>query len=177
MGRIILYEDRNCQGRFYETSSDCPELSTHLSRCQSCRVESGCFIVYDRPNFIGNQCLLRRGENIDNMSIIGMRDCIRSCRQIPLHRGQFRIKIFERENLGGQMNELTDDIEDIEEQLLMSDCQSCQVLEGHWLLFEQPQFRGRMVYVKPGEYRSVREMGATSSMSLMSLKRITESCT
>lgn len=83
--QIIFFEDRNFQGRSYETSSDCPELTSYLSRCNSCRVESGLFMVYEKPNFVGHQMLVRRGEYPDNQRLMGMTmsDCIRSCRMIP----------------------------------------------------------------------------------------------
>ncbi|XP_054643526.1 gamma-crystallin M3-like [Dunckerocampus dactyliophorus] len=174
-GKIIFYEDRNFQGRSYECMSDCSDMSSYLNRCQSCRVESGCFMVYERPNFMGNQYFMRRGEYSDSMSMMGMRDCIRSCRSIPMHRGQFRIKIFERENFSGMMHELHEDCDNIMERFRMNDCMSCQVMDGHWLLFEQPHFRGRMMYVRPGEYRSFREMGM-SNMRFMSMRRIMDSC-
>ncbi|XP_053733763.1 gamma-crystallin M3-like [Synchiropus splendidus] len=170
-GKIIFYEDRNFQGRSYECMNDCAEMTSYLSRCQSCRVESGCVVIYDRPNFMGNQYFLRRGENAENMSMMGMRDNIRSCRIIPAQRGRFRIRIYERENLSGQMNELMDDCDNIMERFSMPESMSCNVMEGHWLLFEQPHFRGKMVYLKPGEYRSLREMGATLSR-VQSLRRI-----
>ncbi|XP_061547608.1 gamma-crystallin M3-like [Phycodurus eques] len=174
-GQIVFYEERNFQGRSYECTSDCADISSYLSRCQSCRVESGCFMVYERPNFMGNQYFIRKGEYTDSMSMMGMRDCIKSCRIIPKHRGQFRIKIFERENFSGQSNELMDDCDNIMERFNMNECMSCQVMEGPWLMFEQPQFRGKMIYVRPGEYRSFREMG-TSSTRFISLRRITDSC-
>ena len=82
--QIIFYEERNFQGRSYECMSDCSDMSSYLSRCHSCRVESGCFMVYDRPNYMGNQYFMRRGEYADYMSMMGMRDCIRSCRMIPM---------------------------------------------------------------------------------------------
>ena len=81
--QIIFYEDRNFQGRSYETSSDCADMSSFLSRCHSCRVESGCFMVYDRTNYLGNQFFVRRGEYSDYQRM-GMSDCIRSCRMIPM---------------------------------------------------------------------------------------------
>lgn len=59
-------------------------MSSYLSRCHSCRVERGCFMVYDRTNFMGNQYFMRRGEYSDYMSMMGMSDCIRSCRMIPM---------------------------------------------------------------------------------------------
>ncbi|XP_046903504.1 gamma-crystallin M3-like isoform X3 [Hypomesus transpacificus] len=174
MGRIIFYEDRNFQGRSYETSSDCPELTSHLSRCHSCRVENGSFMVYDRPNFMGNQYLMRRGEYSDYMSMMGMNECIRSSRMIPMYRGNYRMRIYERENFGGQMMELMDDCDSIMDRHRMSDCQSCNVMDGHWLMYEQPHFRGRMMYMRPGEYKSFREMGM-NNMKFMSMRRIMDS--
>ncbi|KAJ8012380.1 hypothetical protein DPEC_G00042120 [Dallia pectoralis] len=179
MGRIIFYEDRNFQGRTYECMSDCPDMTSYLSRCHSCRVESGCFMVYDRPNFMGNQYFMRRGEYSDYQNIMGMTDGIRSCRMIPMHRGSFRMRIYERENFGGQMMELMDDCESIQERYRMSDCQSAQVMDGHWLMFEQPHYRGRQMYMRPGEYRNFREMSGGmggQGMRFMSMKRITDMC-
>ncbi|XP_022621302.1 gamma-crystallin M3-like [Seriola lalandi dorsalis] len=179
MGRIIFYEDRNFQGRSYETSSDCPELTSYLSRCNSCRVESGLFMVYEKPNFMGHQMLARRGEYPDNQRLMGtsMSDCIRSCRMIPTHRGPFRMRIYERENFGGQMHELMDnDCDNMMDRFRMSDCQSCNVMDGHWLMFEQPNYRGRMLYLKPGEYRNLREMGMNNMTRFSSIRRIMDSC-
>ncbi|XP_012696332.1 gamma-crystallin M3-like [Clupea harengus] len=177
-GRIIFYEDRNFQGRSYETSSDCPEVTSHLSRCNSCRVESGCFMVYERPNFQGHQMLVRRGEYPDNQYLMGMNmsDCIRSSRMIPMHRGPFRMRMYEKENFGGQMHELTDDCENMQDRFRMSDMKSCNVMDGHWLMHEQPHYRGKMMYLRPGEYRSFRDMGMTSQMRVNSMRRITDSC-
>ncbi|XP_039997995.1 gamma-crystallin M3-like [Xiphias gladius] len=184
MSRIIFYEERNFQGRSYECNSDCTDIQMHLSRCNSCKVDSGCFVVYDRPNFMGNQVFLRRGEYSDfqcmgsmmGMMGMAMMDTIRSCRMVPMHRGQFRLRIYERENLAGQMHELMDDCESLQDRLYMSDCQSVNVMEGHWLMFEQPNYRGRMIYVKPGEYKNLREMGMTSTMKISSIRRIMEVC-
>ena len=59
-------------------------MSSHLSRCNSCRVESGCFMVYERNNYMGNQHFMKRGEYPDYMSMMGMGSGIRSCRMIPM---------------------------------------------------------------------------------------------
>ncbi|XP_040004440.1 gamma-crystallin M3-like [Xiphias gladius] len=175
MGKIIFFEERNFQGRSYECMSDCADMSSFLTRCQSCRVESGCFMVYDRPNFVGNQVFMRRGEYADYMSMMGMSSGIRSCRMIPMHRGQFKLRIYEKENLTGQMSELVEDCDNILDRLRMSECLSSQVIEGHWLLFEQPHFRGRMLYLRPGEHRSFRDLGM-GSIRFMSMKRIVDMC-
>ncbi|XP_070786722.1 gamma-crystallin M3-like isoform X1 [Enoplosus armatus] len=179
--QIIFYEDRNFQGRSYECSSDCSDIHMHVNRCNSCRVDNGCFMVYDRPNFMGNQVFLRRGEYSDfqrmgSMMGMTMMDNIRSCRMIPMHRGQFRMRIYERENFVGQMHELMDDCESLQDRYSMSDCQSCNVMDGHWLMFEQSNFRGRMMYVRPGEYRNLREMGMSNMSRISSIRRIMDMC-
>nr|pir gamma-crystallin M2-1 - Petenia splendida x Cichlasoma synspilum [Petenia splendida x Cichlasoma synspilum]AAA50959.1 gamma-crystallin M2-1 [Petenia splendida x Cichlasoma synspilum] len=173
MGKIIFYEDRNFQGRSYECMSDCSDMSSYLSRCSSCRVESGCFVVCDRPNYMGSQYLLRRGEYSDYMSF-GMSDSIQSCRLIPQHQGSYRMRIYERENFQGQNHELMNDCDNMMDRYRMSDCQSCHVMDGHWLMYEQPHYRGRMMYLRPGEYRSFRDMGM-SGMRFMSMRRIMDS--
>ncbi|XP_065107511.1 gamma-crystallin M2-like isoform X1 [Paramisgurnus dabryanus] len=170
--QAIFYEDRNFQGRSYECNSDCPDMTPYLSRCHSCRVESGCFMMYDRPNYMGNQYFFKRGEYSDYMSMFGMSDCIRSCRMIPMYRGPYRMRIYERENFMGQMYEMMDDCDNIMDRFRMSQCQSCHVMDGHWLMYEQPHYRGRMWYARPGEYRSFSNMGG---MRFMSMRRIVDS--
>ncbi|CAG5865177.1 unnamed protein product [Menidia menidia] len=172
--QIIFYEDRNFQGRSYDCMSDCSDLTSYLSRCSSCRVESGCFMVYERQNYSGNQFFLRRGEynDMQRMMSSGMTfDSIRSCRMIP----HFRMRIYERENFGGQMHEMMEDCDNIMDRYRMNDCMSCHVMDGHWLMYEQPHYRGRMMYMRPGEYRSFREMGYSGS-KFMSMRRIMDMC-
>uniref|UniRef100_A0A8C7FVD8 Gamma-crystallin M3-like n=1 Tax=Oncorhynchus kisutch TaxID=8019 RepID=A0A8C7FVD8_ONCKI len=178
-GKIIFYEDKNFQGRSYETSQDCPELTSHLSRCNSCRVESGCFMAYDRNNYMGNQYFMRRGEYPDYQRMMGFDDCIKSCRNIPMHRGKFRMRIYEKENFGGQMHELSDDCESMTDRFRMNDMQSCNVMDGHWLMYEQPHFRGRQMYMRPGEYRNMRELSmqmGSNTGRFNSMRRILDSC-
>ncbi|XP_017547695.1 gamma-crystallin M1-like [Pygocentrus nattereri] len=179
MGKIVFYEERNFQGRNYECMSDCSDISSDLSRVSSIRVESGCFMVYESNSFRGNQFFLKTGEYYDIQRMLGMGmmfDTIRSCRMIPQHRGAFRMKIYERESFAGQMIELMDDCDSIMDRFRMSDCQSCHVLDGHWLMYEQPHYRGRMIYVRPGEYRSLREVMGIGTMRIMSMRRITDMC-
>ena len=86
------------------------------------------------------------------------------------------MRMYEKENFGGQMHELTDDCEDMQDRFRMSDMKSCNVMDGHWLMHEQPHYRGKMMYLRPGEYRSFRDMGMTSQMRVNSMRRITDSC-
>ena len=81
--QITFYEDRAFQGHCYECSSDCPNLQPYFSRCNSIRVDSGCWMLYERPNYQGHQYFLRRGDYPDYQQWMGFNDSIRSCRLIP----------------------------------------------------------------------------------------------
>jgi hypothetical protein len=87
------------------------------------------------------------------------------------------MRIYERENFGGQMHEMMDDCENMMDRYRMSDCQSCNVMDGHWLMYEQPNYRGRQMYLKPGEYRNLSNMEESmGNMRWQSMRRIMDSC-
>ncbi|XP_041835142.1 gamma-crystallin M3-like isoform X2 [Melanotaenia boesemani] len=173
-GKITFFEERNFQGSSYECISDCSEIASHLSRCSSCRVESGSFMVYDQPNFMGQQYLLTRGDYPEYQQAIGFSACIQSCRLVPAHQGPFKMRIYEKANFEGQMHELTNDCTSIQDSYHMSDMQSCNVMDGYWLMFEHGNFEGRMFYLRPGEYRNLREV-CRDNGKVNSIRRITES--
>ncbi|XP_076872694.1 gamma-crystallin M2-like isoform X1 [Brachyhypopomus gauderio] len=173
--QVIFYEDRNFMGRSYECTSDCSDMNSYMSRCHSCRVESGCWMVYDHPNYMGNSYFMKRGEYADYMNMWGWGtgNYIRSCRMIPRYRGSHRMRIYDRENFMGQMMEMTDDCDSFMDRYHWSDgCHSCHVMDGHWLMYEHPNYRGRMWYFGPGEYRNFRNWGG---MRFMSMRRIMDS--
>ncbi|XP_051787222.1 gamma-crystallin M2-like [Erpetoichthys calabaricus] len=172
--QIIFYEDRNFQGRYYECSSDCADLHSYFSRCNSIRVESGCWVVYERPNYMGYQYFMRRGEYPDYQRWMGFNDCIRSCRAIPQYRGSYRMKIYERENFSGQMMEFMDDCESVQDRFRYPDIHSCHV-DGYWIMYEQPHYKGRQYFLRPGEYRRYSDWGSMNPR-IGSFRRIMDIC-
>ncbi|KAM4626493.1 uncharacterized protein O3C94_019555 [Discoglossus pictus] len=163
MGKIIFYEDKNFQGRSYECSSDCSDLHSYFNRCNSIRVESGNWILYEQSNYRGHQYYLRRGEYPDFQQWMGYNDSIRSCRLSPQHDSSFRMRIYEREDFKGQMMEFTEDCPHVHERFRYHDIHSCNVLDGYWMFYEEPNYRGRQYYLRPGDYRRYTDWGATNS--------------
>ncbi|XP_069839582.1 gamma-crystallin-3-like isoform X2 [Dendropsophus ebraccatus] len=168
---IIFYEDRNFQGRSYECNSECPDLSSYFRRCNSIRVESGNWILYEHPNYRGHQYFLHRGEYPDFQQWMGYNDSIRSCRISPQHQGSFRITLYEKEDFRGQMMEFSEDCPHVYERFRYNDIHSCQVHDGYWMFYEEPNFRGRQYYLRPGQYRRFTEWGA-SNPRIGSLRRV-----
>ncbi|XP_072115852.1 gamma-crystallin S-1-like [Mobula birostris] len=163
--QIIFYEDRNFQGRHYECSSDSADLSPYFSRCNSIRVESDWWVLYERPNYMGYQYVLSRGEYPEYQRWMGFNDCIKSCRSYPPYRGStYRMKIYERPDFGGQMMEFMDDCPSVYDHFRYRDVHSCQVMEGYWIFYEHPNYRGRQYFLRPGEYRRYSDWGGCNSM-------------
>ncbi|MGH0128721.1 UNVERIFIED_CONTAM: hypothetical protein FKN15_035847 [Acipenser sinensis] len=172
--KIVFYEDRNFQGRHYECSSDCADLNSYFSRCNSVRVESGCWVLYERPNYMGYQYVLPRGEYPDYQRWMGYSDSIRSCRMIPHDSsGSYRMKIYERPDFGGQSMEFSDDCESVHDRFHSRDIHSCNVMGGYWTMYEQPNYKGRQYFMRPGEYRRFNDWGA-SCATVGSFRRITD---
>ncbi|XP_075464609.1 gamma-crystallin-3-like isoform X1 [Ascaphus truei] len=161
--QIIFYEDKGFQGRSYECGADCTDLSSYFSRCNSIRVENGNWVLYEHPNYKGHQYYLRRGEYPDFQQWMGFNDSIRSCHLTPQHRGPFIIRVYEREDFKGQMMEFTEDCPHVFEQFHYNDIHSCNVLDGQWVFYEEPNYRGRQYYLKPGEYKRYNEWGSMNS--------------
>ncbi|XP_056157251.1 gamma-crystallin M2-like [Lampris incognitus] len=160
VGKIIFYEDRSFQGRCYECSSDCPELSSHFSRCNSIRVESGAWVIFERPNFTGYQYVLMRGEYPDFQRWNGFNDTIRSCRLIRHTSGMHRIRVYERPDFSGQMMEFCEDMPTLQDRFRFREVHSAHVQDGAWVFYEHPTYKGRQYLLERGEYRRHSEWGA-----------------
>jgi hypothetical protein len=87
--------------------------------------------------------------------------------------GQYKIQIFEKGDFNGQMYETTEDCPSILEQFHMREIHSCKVLEGVWIFYELPNFRGRQYLLDKKEYRKPIDWGAASP-AVQSFRRITE---
>ncbi|XP_066520923.1 gamma-crystallin M2-like [Hoplias malabaricus] len=171
IGKIVFYEDRNFQGRCFECSSDCPELSSHFSRCNSIRVESGAWVLYERPNYMGSQYILTRGEYPEYQRWMGYNDTIRSCRIIRLTSGPHHIRVYERPDFVGQMMEFSDDSPSLLDRFGFREVHSCKVMDGAWVFFEQANYRGRQYLLERGEYRRFSEWGAMHP-TVASIRRV-----
>ncbi|KAI3355988.1 hypothetical protein L3Q82_017264, partial [Scortum barcoo] len=158
---IVFYEDKNFQGRYYECTSDCPELNTHFSRCNSVRVESGAWVLFERPNYLGYQYILTRGEYPDYQRWMGYNDSVRSCRIIRNISGVFRVRVYERPNFGGQMLESSEDVSNLLDRWHLHEVHSAMVPDGlAWVFYELPNYRGRQYLLERGEYRRFTEWAA-----------------
>nr|XP_011739143.1 gamma-crystallin D-like [Macaca nemestrina] len=170
--QITLYEDRGFQGRHHECSSDHPNLQPYLSRCNSVRVDRGCWMLYELPNYSGLQYFLRRGDYADHQQWMGLSDSVRSCRLIP-HASSHRLRIYDPEDYRGQMVEITENCSCLHDRFHLSEIHSFNVLEGSWVLYELLNYRRGAYLLRPGDYRRCQDWGATDAR-VGSLRRAVE---
>ncbi|XP_058404642.1 gamma-crystallin C-like isoform X1 [Diceros bicornis minor] len=173
MGKITFFEDRAFQGRRYECTSDQPNLQPHLSRCNSIRVDSGCWMLYERAHYQGLQYLVRRGDYPDYLHWMGQGDSVGSCCLIPQQTRSHRLRLYEREDHKGPVMELSEDCSSIQDRFRLSEVRSLHVLEGCWVLYEMPNYRGRQYLLRPGEYRHYHDWGAVDAKA-GSLRRVVD---
>uniref|UniRef100_A0A8C5HNL9 Beta/gamma crystallin 'Greek key' domain-containing protein n=1 Tax=Gouania willdenowi TaxID=441366 RepID=A0A8C5HNL9_GOUWI len=173
---IILYEDKNFQGRRYECDSDCSDFHAYLSRCNSIRVEGGAWVVYERPNYTGYQYVLTRGEYPEYQRWTGVNDRLSSCRMIhsvSLRADSGETLLYEKADFSGQSLEVMEDCPSLPQKFGWKEVNSCKVSEGKWILYENPNYRGRQYFLEKGEYRTAGDWGAVGS-TVQSFRRFKE---
>uniref|UniRef100_A0A3Q3KQ12 Beta/gamma crystallin 'Greek key' domain-containing protein n=1 Tax=Monopterus albus TaxID=43700 RepID=A0A3Q3KQ12_MONAL len=177
MGRvsIVFYEDKNFQGRCYESDSDCSDFHAYLSRCNSVQVKSGAWVVYERPNYTGYQYVLTRGEYPEYQCWMGLNDRLSSCKMIHFvsHGTQYKMQLYEKADFGGQAVEATEDCASLLEKFRWREVNSCKVVDGWWVFYEHPNYHGRQYFLEKGEYRKPGDWGAVGA-AVQSFRRFTE---
>ncbi|XP_050010155.1 gamma-crystallin A-like [Alexandromys fortis] len=82
-----------------------------------------------------------------------------------------RIRLYERDDYRGLVSELTEDCSCIHDRFRLSEIYSLNVLEGCWVLYEMPNYRGRQYLLRPGDYRRYHDWGAMDAR-VGSLRRV-----
>ncbi|EHB15286.1 Gamma-crystallin C [Heterocephalus glaber] len=152
------------------TAPTCSPTSAAATRCAW---TAGCWMLYDRPNYQGYQYFLRRGDYPDHHGCMGLSDAVRSCRLIPQQTGSHRMWLYETEDHKGLMMELSEDCSCTQDRFLLSKVCSLYVLEGCWVLYELPNYRGQQYLLRPQEYRRYHDWGAVDPKAA-SLRRVVD---
>ncbi|KAF6361305.1 crystallin gamma A [Rhinolophus ferrumequinum] len=80
---------------------------------------------------------------------MGLRDSVCSCRAIP-YTSAHRLRLYERDDYGGLMSELTEDCSCIHNCFRLNELHSLHVLQGYWVLYEMPNYWGAAVPAEAG---------------------------
>uniref|UniRef100_A0A670JFZ4 Crystallin gamma S n=1 Tax=Podarcis muralis TaxID=64176 RepID=A0A670JFZ4_PODMU len=86
---------------------------------------------------------------------------------------KYQIQLFEKGDFSGQMHESTEDCPSVMDQFHLREIHSCKVLDGAWVFYEHPNFRGRQYLLERGEYSKPVEWGSASPV-VQSFRRIAD---
>uniref|UniRef100_A0A8C6TIA4 Beta/gamma crystallin 'Greek key' domain-containing protein n=1 Tax=Neogobius melanostomus TaxID=47308 RepID=A0A8C6TIA4_9GOBI len=172
--QIVFFEDTNFEGQSYVCNADCPDLHSFLNSCNSIKVESGCWVLYERPNYGGYQYVLSPGEYPEHQQWMGFNNNINSCRSIKNVYGKsWKIRFYDKQDFAGQTGECNEDCPSLFEAFKFSEFHSCVVMDGAWVLFEKPDYHGQQYFLDQGEYHNYTDWGA-STPTAGSLRMVTE---
>uniref|UniRef100_A0A8C6D8E3 Gamma-crystallin N n=1 Tax=Moschus moschiferus TaxID=68415 RepID=A0A8C6D8E3_MOSMO len=174
-GKITLYEGKHFTGRKLEVFGDCDNFQDRgfMNRVNSVRVESGAWVCFDHPDFRGQQFILEHGDYPDFYRWNGHNDHMGSCRPVRMHGEHFRLEIFEGCNFTGQCLEFKEDCPFLQSRGWTNNCVNAIKAygDGAWVLYEEPNYRGRMYLVERGDFRSFSDWEAHSAR-VQSLRRV-----
>ncbi|XP_010004302.1 PREDICTED: gamma-crystallin N [Chaetura pelagica] len=174
-GKITLYEGKCFTGRKLEVCGSCGSFQDRgfLNRVNSICVQSGAWVCFDHPNFRGQQYILEHGEYPDFCRWNGHSDHLGSCRPIGMHGEHYRIEIFEGSQFSGPSLELTEDCSFLQGQGWDKTCINALKVygDGAWVLYEEPNYRGRMYLVERGEFSNFGAWQARGA-SVQSIRRV-----
>ncbi|XP_051990966.1 gamma-crystallin N-A-like [Xyrauchen texanus] len=159
-GKVVFYEGQCFTGRKLEVSGDCDNFQDHgfMNRANSIRVESVAWLCFDHPDFKGQQYILEKGEHPDFQRWNAHNDHMGSCKPIKMYGKQYAVKLFRGRSW-------------------LEHCMSSGLLQtigfsknclgsikvygdGAWVMYEEPNYRGRMYIVERGNYCSFMEWQA-----------------
>ncbi|KAM9199109.1 gamma-crystallin N [Mergus octosetaceus] len=172
---ITFYEGKCFTGRRLDVCGTCYNFQDRgfPNQVNSICVRSGAWVCFAHPNLRGQQYVLEHGEYPHFHHWNGRGDRLGSCRPVGMHGEHYRMEIFEGSQFSGRSLELTEDCASLQGQGWDKPCVNAIKVygDGAWVLYEEPNYRGRMYVVERGEFSSFRAWQACSS-SVQSVRRV-----
>ncbi|NXA16894.1 CRGB protein, partial [Ibidorhyncha struthersii] len=152
----FFMKTRASWGHCYECSNGHLDLWFYVKQYNSIQVEKCSGIIYKNHNYSGHQYFLKRGDYPDSQKSFSLCNSIRSYHVILQESSAWSVsqfQLYEKEELQGQMLELTDDCPAVPGCIHLPEICSLNALGHSWILYEMPNLRGQQYLLKPREYR------------------------
>uniref|UniRef100_A0A8C5FEQ8 Beta/gamma crystallin 'Greek key' domain-containing protein n=1 Tax=Gadus morhua TaxID=8049 RepID=A0A8C5FEQ8_GADMO len=173
----VLYESPGFEGPSVEIESDlfCFEreeeeggeedkalTSTKLTSVGSLKIIGGLWVGYSQPGFEGRQHVLEEGEYLDWGDWGGGSEHFLSLRPVQADFISPHLKMFTDEDFGahGAHIDLTVPVPSMELTGYGLRTKSVHVVDGVWVVFEEPDFCGEAYVLEKGLYGSPEDWGA-----------------
>ncbi|XP_058689826.1 gamma-crystallin N [Poecile atricapillus] len=178
--QITFYEGRCFTGRKLDICGSCNSFQDQgfLNRVNSICVQSGAWVCFDHPDFRGQQYILEHGEYPDFYRWNGRSDHLGSCRPIGMGQGWDKtcinaLKVYGDGACCLRFVEVAmpPGSDDGSSGNMGMETNIGPWHGAWWVLYEEPNYRGRMYVVERGEFSSFNEWQARSA-SVQSIRRV-----
>lgn len=143
ISKLQLFSDPNFLGKHISFTEDQASLPENFIP-HSCRVHGGSWILYDSPQFDGEQHVLSEGEypSLSSMGCL-LTTAIRSLKKVPIFFSEPSIFLHGLECFEGKEIELNGEVRSLQAEGFNNHVLSVRVKGGIWVLCEHSDFRGR----------------------------------
>ncbi|XP_010580355.1 PREDICTED: beta-crystallin B3 isoform X2 [Haliaeetus leucocephalus] len=173
--KITIYELENFQGKKCELTEELPNITEkELEKVGSIQVESGPWLGFERQAFAGEQFVLEKGDypRWDSWSNSHNSDSLMSIRPLQIDSPDHKIHLFENAGYTGRKMEIVDDdVPSLWAHGFQDRVASVRALNGTWVGYEYPGYRGRQHVFEKGEYRHWNEWDANQPL-IQSVRRV-----
>lgn len=81
---------------------------------------------------------------------------------LQVYGKSWKIRFYDKQDFGGQAAECVEDCPSVYETFKFRELRSCVVMDGAWVLYEQPDYHGHQYFLERGEYPKYTDWGANS---------------
>uniref|UniRef100_A0A667XYL5 Beta-crystallin B3 n=1 Tax=Myripristis murdjan TaxID=586833 RepID=A0A667XYL5_9TELE len=170
--QLVAFEFENFRGEKVELSGECKDISE--KRVGSVIVESGPWVGYERPGFTGEQFVLEKGE-YPRWSTWTNSQCsfsLGSFRPLKVDSADHKLFLFENAGYTGRKMEIIDDdVPSLWAHGFQDHVASAKAVNGTWVGYMYPGYRGRQYVFEHGEYKHWNNWGATAPQ-IQSVRRV-----
>lgn len=92
---------------------------------------------------------------------------------LQVSASKYKIQLYDKGDFAGRVYETTEDCPSLVDRFRTREVHSCKVLDGIWIFYEHPNYRGRQYLLEKGEYRKPVDWAAVCP-TVQSIKRLTE---
>uniref|UniRef100_UPI00358E7240 uncharacterized protein isoform X2 n=1 Tax=Myxine glutinosa TaxID=7769 RepID=UPI00358E7240 len=171
-GKIVLFEGPGRDGRRFDFWGDEPDCSQWKIRGDAClQVVRGCWIVYEKPNYLGQMAALEEGiAELAQLWGSGIPDATVGSLSLTIQNHSLpAILLFPEEHSRGRFTRYEQEESMLRTSTYSPGPASITVYTGTWLLYPRPHFEGCPLVLEPGFYPT-RETWGADHCSVASLR-------